>query len=193
MKKESFDSQNPYPSGICVFSFGILFCLFAFLFAVASLVRVDNLETIHCVELFGTGTADTAALRFTIHGGHVDFEITYKLLNPADPAQTLQIMGPWSVGQPTPVALTLCGGKYSCPTAEQTACNAHEESDNCRRMSGDIVKLDATVPDVPVSSKAQLSGLISKLERESTLFYLRLVTEGSTELTSASMGGMCQF
>ena len=193
MKKESVDSQNPYPSGICVFSFAILFCLFAFLFAVASFVRVHDLETVHCAELFGTSTADTAALRFTIHGGHVDFEIAYKLSDGTDPAHTLQIMGPWKVGQVTPVALTLCGGKYSCQTAEQTACVAHKDPANCRRMSGDIVKLDPTIPDVPVSNKAQLSGLISMLERDSTLFYVRLVTEGSTELTSASMGGMCQF
>lgn len=192
MKKESYDSQNPYPSGICVFSFAILFCLFAFLFAVAALVRVQSLETVHCVELFGVNDTDTAALRFSIHGGHVDFQITYKLMDPTDPAVLLQIMGPWRVGQVTPVALTLCGGKYSCQKAEQKGCDSQNEPDNCRRMTGDVVRLDTTIPDVPVSPKAQLSGLISKLERESTVFYIRLITQG-TQLISASMGGMCQF
>jgi hypothetical protein len=193
MKTEPRDTDNPYPAGISVFSFYILFGLLTFLFAIAALVRVQNLETVHCVELFGLNDTNSAALRFTIHGGRVDYEITYKLLNPADPALLLQIMGPWSVGQTTPVALTLCGGQHSCPKAEQHACDAHDVPDGCRRMSGDVGKLDTTVPDVPVSPRAQLSGLIEKLERESTLFYVRLITTATTQLESASMGGMCQF
>jgi hypothetical protein len=193
MKNTASDSQNPYPSGICIFSFGILFCLFAFLFGVASIARVQHLETIHCTELFGVNGTDTAAIRFTIHGGQVNYEITYKLLDSTDPATSLQIMGPWKVNQLTPIALTLCGGQHSCPKAEQKACDAHDEADGCRRMSGDVNKLDTTVPDVPVSPRAQLSGLISKIERESTLFYVRLITQASTQLMSASMGGMCQF